>query len=244
MKNSIVQSIAISVALTGLSYVIGFAAGWESHLNWLEVFSVFTSYASTYLCVVQKRFNYVFGAVSSLAYSLLFFQSHLIASGALNFYLAFYLIYGWIRWRKDSNTRPVTRVSLKMWPVYLGIAGLAGLVGYYVVTGLGGKSAVFDTSIMIMTILAQILLDNKKLENWAVWFVMDVIATYVYFKTGLMLVGVQYILFTLNTVFGAVMWYRSTKAVAPQPAAEPAGKWETGDFIDQDMRTAWSEAQK
>jgi len=178
-------------------------------LNWLEVFAVFTSYMSTYLCVVERRFNYPMGAISSAAYAYLFVQSGLFASAVLNAYLVPTLIYGWIRWRKDTNTRPVTRVSLKMVPIYLGIAG-AGYAGAALISQtLGGAMAWTDSVILAATILAQFLLDNKKLENWGVWALVNVFAIYTYATTGLPLVAFQYVFFLANTIYGFYMWNRS-----------------------------------
>src|SRR5437868_360567 len=101
------ESIIIGLALTALSYGVGIWMDWIAVLNWLEVFAVFTSYVCTYLCVKERRFNYPIGAVSSAAYALLFLQSGLIASAILNAYLVPTLVYGWIRWGKDTRTRPV-----------------------------------------------------------------------------------------------------------------------------------------
>jgi nicotinamide mononucleotide transporter len=98
-RNVWVQTIVIAIVLTALSYGIGAIFGWVTVVNWLEIFAVFTSYASTYLCVKQRRFNYVFGAVSSVAYCYLFFTAGLLASTALNGILAVWLVYGWFRWR-------------------------------------------------------------------------------------------------------------------------------------------------
>lgn len=120
------------------------------------------------LRVVERRFNYPMGAISSAAYAYLFVQSGLFASAVLNAYLVPTLIYGWIRWRQDANTRPVTRVSLRMIPVYLGIAGVGYAGAALISQQLGGAMAWTDSVILAATILAQFLLDNKKLENWGV----------------------------------------------------------------------------
>jgi len=207
-KRDILESIGIGIFLTVLSYIVGVLAGWISltTLNWLEVFAVFTSYSCTYLCVKERRINYPIGAISSAAYALLFLQNGLFASAILNAYLVPTLIYGWIRWRKDTNTRPVTRVSLKMIPVYLGIA-LIGYAGAALISqSLGGAMAWTDSLILAGTILAQFLLDNKKLENWIIWALVNVFAIYTYATSGLPLVAFQYVFFLANTVYGYLIW--------------------------------------
>lgn len=221
-RRDVTESIGIGVGLTALSYIVGILAGWITELNWLEVFAVFTSYSCTYLCVKERRINYPIGAISSAAYAYLFLQNGLLLSAILNLYLAPTLIYGWIRWRKDAATRPVTHLSLKMVPIYLlvAVAGYAGAA--FISQQMGGAMAWTDAVILAGTILAQFLLDNKKLENWGVWAIVNVFAIYTYATTGLWLVAFQYVFFLLNTIYGYIIWRDSKRAseIATQPAME------------------------
>ncbi len=208
---NVVESVVIAVGLTAASYLIGGWAGWItlSTISWLEVFAVFTSYSCTYLCVRERRINYPIGVISSAAYALLFLQSGLLASAVLNAYLVPTLIYGWIRWRKDEQTLPVTHVRIKMIPIYV-VVGLVGYGGASLLSAqLGGTMAWTDSVILIGTIIAQFLLDNKKLENWLLWAIVNIFAIYTYATTGLPLVALQYVLFLGNTLYGYIMWKRS-----------------------------------
>lgn len=219
LNTHLMQGVALGIVLTGLSYMVGLHFGWISGIDTLEVFAVFTSYMSTYLCVVERRLNYVFGAISTAAYCVLFYKAGLLASMAINGFLAVYLVYGWIRWRNDANTRPVTRMSLPQWAVYV----LVAAVGYVIVLGLatafGGTLAWTDSFIMAGTILAQFMLDNKKLENWGIWALVNVFAIYTYFAAGLALAGFQYIFFLANTFYGHMMWARSRKEQGSEEAS-------------------------
>jgi len=212
MKRDVNESIIIAVVLTALSYGLGVAFGWIDSVNYLEAFAVFTSYSCTYLCVKERRINYPIGAISSVAYCILFAQQDLVASSVLNGYLALSLAYGWYRWRSDDDARPVTHVSLRWVPVYLGVTAVA-YVGVLLILGqLGASMALTDTMILIGTILAQFMLDNKKIENWWVWIVVDGFAIYTYFHSGLTLAGFQYIFFFLNCFYGLWAWNRSRNA--------------------------------
>ena len=208
-KRDLWESALVGVVLTSLSYLVGLLAGWVTSLNWLEVFAVFTSYSCTYLCVKERRINYPIGAISSAAYAILFIQSGLLSSAILNVYLVPTLIYGWLRWRRDARTRPVTHVSLKMLPVYLLVAGLGYAGAALISQTFGGAMAWTDAMILAGTILAQFLLDNKKLENWAVWAIVNVFAIYTYATAGLALAAFQYVFFLANTVYGYLIWRRS-----------------------------------
>lgn len=209
LKRDVTESVIIGVVITGLSYAVGMAANWIAALNWLEVFAVFTSYSCTFLCVKERRINYPIGAISSAAYAFLFMQSGLLSSAILNAYLAPALIYGWFRWRKDANTRPVSHVSLKTVPLYIGIA-VVGYAGAALISQkFGGAMAWTDAVILAGTILAQFLLDNKKLENWGVWAIVNVFAIYTYWTIGLPLVAFQYVFFLTNTIYGYIAWKQS-----------------------------------
>lgn len=219
LKVHLIQGTVIGVVLTGLSYLIGLQFNWIDAVSYLEAFAVFTSYVCTFLCVVERRINYPIGAVSTAAYCLLFYQFGLYASMAINAFLAVYLVYGWYRWRSDDNTRPVTTMNLAQWVVYIVVAGIGYLIVALIASSLGGALAWTDSFILAGTILAQFMLDNKKLENWGVWALVNIFAIYTYFHAGLALAGFQYIFFLANTVYGFVMW-RKSREVVTQPAME------------------------
>lgn len=209
---NIVEGLILGVVLTVLSYFVGTQAGWIESVNLLEAFAVFTSYWCTYLCVKERRVNYPLGAVSNVAYAILFIQGGLLASAALTAFLAPYLVYGWFRWGKDKAARPVTRVEPKMIPVYLGVTALGYIGVQAILTSLGTTLPLLDTGILVLSLLAQLLLDNKKIETWGVWVIVNVLAIYTYFTAGLFLVSFQYLFFLANTLYGAYCWNRSKNA--------------------------------
>lgn len=201
-------AFALAVGLTAASYLVGLSMHWIDKLDWLEVFAVFTSYACTWLCVVQRRINYPIGALSTASYVVLFWRADLVSSAVLNLYLTPTLIYGWIRWRADEDTRPVTTVRLAWWPVYalVAVAGYLGAVA--IATALDASLAWTDAVILTGTILAQFLMDNKKLENWIVWTIVNVFAIYTYATSDLPLVAFQYVFFLGNGLVALWRWNR------------------------------------
>lgn len=217
--NDLLFSFIVAIVLTGASYGIGVAAGWIGSVNYLEAFAVFTSYSCTYLCVRERRINYPIGALSTAAYCVLFFESGLLSSAILNAYLTPSLLYGWIRWRKDEVTKPISWGKARWYPVYILVSAAAYVGVFYITTAFGARLAILDTFILVGSILAQLLLDNKIISNWIVWFAIDVVATGEYFASGLTLAGFQYVFFTLNCFYGFWMWYKSMKARSTESVA-------------------------
>lgn len=170
---NIIEGTILGIFLTGLSFLVGFQFGWIEEINWLEAFAVLTSYTTTYLCVMERRANYLLGMVTTAAYCVLFWQWGLFASSAINAYLAFALVYGWFRWKSDTKTIPVRHVELKWIPAYIlataiGYAGIVWIVGM-----MGATLPAADSIILVGTLLAQFLLDNKRIETWGVWAVVN-----------------------------------------------------------------------
>ena len=212
-RRDLVVALVAAVLLTGASYGIGLLAGWIDGVDRLEALAVATSYASTILCVLQRRANYVMGAMSTAAYAVLFLQHELLASALLNLYLTPQLAYGWVRWRRDAQTRPVTwLVSQWRWiPVYLAVTVVAYLGANWLVDVLGGRLALADSAILAGSLLAQFLLDNKRIETWLVWIAVNLVAIWTYSMAGLVVAGLQYVVFLVTAVLGFRVWRRSTR---------------------------------
>jgi len=243
---NIIESIIIGVVLTALSYIVGAEAHWtltQGWQLWLEIFAVFTSYSCTYLCVRERRIQYPIGAISTLAYAWLFYEFGLNGSALLNLWLTVQLAYGWFRWRSDDDARPVTLVALKWWPAYIVSTVAFYLVGYWLDVSSGGTQVWTDIVIVTGSILAQWLLDNKKLENWVVWLVVDVFATYEYFTAGLTIVGFQYIFFTLNVFYGFYVWYRSRQASNKPKIKFIEESWQDDGIITHQYVSGGTKAQ-
>jgi nicotinamide mononucleotide transporter len=85
--------------------------------------------------------------------------------------------------------------------------------------------------ILPATVLAQFMLDNKKLENWLVWAAMNCFAIYTYFDAGLALVGFQYIFFLANAFYAFTVWLKAYRKQKVNQEWEDA--WNAFDEIGE-----------
>lgn len=202
-------SFLFAAVMTGVSYAVGISAGWIADIPVLEMISVFCSYACTYLCVKQSRWNYPLGMVATLSLAWLSYRQGLYGQVALNIYLPIALLYGWWRWGPDNTTRQVTTIAPRWLPVYLGVTVAFFLVVWKAVEYAGGTIPAMDSAILALTILAQFMLDNKKIETWAVWIAVNIFSIWLFFDQGLYLVAFQFLFFLGNAFWGALSWSRS-----------------------------------
>lgn len=206
-------SILIGFVLGITTTVFAYSMGWIQEINILELFAVTTSYACTYLCVVQSRWNYPLAIVTTIAYAWLFYQWGLYGSAIASVYVPFAVIYGWFRWGPDGRTRRVTRTPIAHYPFYIAL-GLAGWTATFLIAdAVGATLPVMDSAILVLTIMAQFMMDNKKLECWIVWITLNVIAIGLYFQTGLYLAALQYVFFLGNAFVAMWLWKKSMMEV-------------------------------
>ena len=217
LKNDFLVAAVIAVVLSGATFALAYALGWLTGApNWFEVAGATINYGATYLSIKQRRFTYVLGFVASGAFAIAYFQYGLLASAVLSGYLVGQLIYGYFRWGPDASARPVHKFSWKWAPVYV----LATAATYFGAVGLvtlfGGKFAFWDAAILVLTILAQFLLDNKVLAAWFVWGAVNVVGVTLYFTAGAPFAGVQQLIFFFANIPGFILWRQTMKAAGSE----------------------------
>ena len=209
ITQSVVAGI-LGVVLTALSYAVAYLMQWDVTFNWLDALAVGTSYACTWLCVVQSRLNYLIGAISVALYSALFLRDGYTALAAFNLYMVGSLLYGWFRWGRDSNPRRVRSLQFDRWTLgYVGIGVAISAACVLVNTYFPGTFATTDIVITALSGMAQTMLDNKRLQNWHVWLVVNILSMWAFYHSEMYIVLLQYVLFTANTLIGYVSWKRS-----------------------------------
>lgn len=218
LPSAIWQSLWISLSATIFSMVVPMIFHWAvwsdfvgSSSAWIQTLAVFTSFGSTWMCVTQYRFNYVWGVISTALLVIVFAQQHLYGSMLQNIYLVPTLIYGWFIWKSDKNTRPVKHTTPQYFLIFLGLTAVLYVATFFTLRQFSASLLFWDTIILVGSIFAQWLLDRKYIENWIIWFIVDVIATIEYWHAGLQLVAIQFALFGINAVVGYIQWYKSMK---------------------------------
>lgn len=205
------EAFTITTVLTG-SFTLAQATIMHTPINPWETASVFFSFACTWLCTRQVRFNYVLGIISTLLLVVTFYQAKLYGSMALNLYLVPTVIYGWYMWGKDSNSRPVQRTTALGWLKYAVATLITWLGAVAAIKAFGGSVATVDGALLVGSVLAQWMLDRKKLENWIIWAIVNVASVAVYWNAGLHLLSLQFAVFFLNTIIAYREWRHSMES--------------------------------
>lgn len=193
----------IGLGLYTITYIIAFY-----FLNYkatiLEHIGVLTSYICTILVVQQKKENFYFAIISTICFSILFFKEHLYGSMLTNMYFIGISIYGIYSWNKIQKVQTITSIKTVLYyAIFSIISYIVCVIGFRL---LGGKFVLLDTSILFISIVANILMVHKKVEHWYLWILVNIISIYVYFSNGLYYLGIQFTYFLINAFIGIYMW--------------------------------------
>jgi nicotinamide mononucleotide transporter len=213
IKNVFLQAAIIAVMFTGTTYALALTLGWltPQTLNWFELVAGALSYVATFLCIKQKRAYAIVGIVGSILWAYVFWSNDLLASAVVNAYLAIILIYGYWRWGKDTNPRPVHHLAWKWVPVYALSTAVIYFGAVWITDALGGKMAFWDAAILVFTILAQLLQDQKVIFAWVVWGAVNVAGVILYFNTEIYFAMVQQLIFGFANIWGWMEWKKTMK---------------------------------
>jgi nicotinamide mononucleotide transporter len=180
-------------------------SGWEIAATLLGI-------AYVLLAAKESQWAWPFAFVSTLIYTVIFWEGALVASSMLNFYYMIMAVYGFILWKKDDegHTLAITRWSPKHHLIFMG-AGIAGtvLLGTLTQTYAGAKFAYHDAFVMIFSGIATWMMAKKVLENWLYWMVVDSAATVLYYKSGYLATIVLFVLYVILAFYGYAAWRKA-----------------------------------
>lgn len=180
-----------------------------------------TGLISGLLCVVllirKNIWTWPIGLVYSVVSLVVFYQAQLYSEFGLHIYYVGMNAYGWYFWsrpsthanseRKKKSERSVTRIAPRT-AVVLALLVLAGIpiLAEIMQRTTDADLAYIDSAIAVLSFAAMWMSARKMLENWAVWLVVDVIATGVYLVKGIELYAVLYGVYIVMAVAGHLAW--------------------------------------
>jgi nicotinamide mononucleotide transporter len=201
--------------------IIHLLQDWWQHQTWLEIIGVITGLACVYLAAKNNIWNWPIATISVTIYIFIFFETHLFADMGLQVYFFVVNLYGWYYWsNKPANEKkiPVTRITKT--EVLLSAVAIVAFT-FILGTLLKYTTASFpylDSFCTACSLVAQVFLARKVIENWLIWIFVDVIYVGVYLYKDLHLTAVMYAIYVGIAIMGYVDWKRDYwKQSPPNP---------------------------
>jgi nicotinamide mononucleotide transporter len=151
------------------------------------------------------------GVVGCALFAALFAQSQLYADVVLQLFFIGTGLLGWWKWLKGANGEPLpithatARSLLLTVPLGIGATAVYGALLYHYTNA---YAPFFDSAVLVFSVIGQVLMMQRRVENWAFWLLVNTIAAPLYFSRGLHLTALLYAFFWVNAIASWVFWRR------------------------------------
>ena len=176
----------------------------------LEVIAVIFGLLSVWYSKKVNILVYPTGIISVVIYVYICLGAKLYADMGINFVYFVMSIYGWYIWtRKDQNkkVRPINMCTKKEHLINIGMFVFFFLGLSYVLTNFTDSNVpIWDSLTTAIFIVGMWLMAMKKVENWLLWIVGDIISIPLYFYKGLVLTSLQFTIFLVIAIAGYYAW--------------------------------------
>jgi len=178
----------------------------------MEVWGFITGAVCVLFVVEQNIWNFPVGIANNIVFIALFLSSGLYGDMGLQVIYVALGIHGWYEWLRGGMNHSVlyvSRMQLKEGIVLAGIGCMAtwGLTKYLIT--IHDSAPFLDALTTVLSLIAQYLLNWKRLENWYVWIIADIIYVGLYAYKHLYLTAILYALFIIMCLSGLAAWKRS-----------------------------------
>ncbi|MDO7904131.1 nicotinamide riboside transporter PnuC [Pseudomonas sp. K1(2024)] len=181
-------------------------------MSGLELFAAVLGVIAVWLTVRQNIWCWPIGLVMVVLYSWIFYDVKLYSDMLLQLVYAVLNLYGWWQWTRPDRVEEARQVSRLDTPTLmrgLGVGLLASIaLGAAMAHWTDAAQPWLDAALTGFSLVAQVWMAQKRLQCWALWFVVDVIFVGLFLYKGLYLTAALYALFTLIAVRGWVEWRR------------------------------------
>jgi nicotinamide mononucleotide transporter len=185
-------------------------------MNTLEWVAAGLGVINVGLLVRRSIWNYPFGLAMVTLYFFVFFEARLFSDALLQIFFFAVQLYGWRNWlqaKQAAGDVPVGLLSGRerlIWAAGTMAASLVWGLGMHLFTP--AAAPFVDAFVAGASISAQILLARRKLENWPVWILVDVVAIGLYWSRDLHWTAGLYCLLLLLSIAGFIDWRRKLAA--------------------------------
>lgn len=188
----------------------------------LEAVSFAAGAVAVWLVVKENIWNFPIGIINTAGYSVVFFEARLYGDASLNVVYCALGIIGWYLWLHGGEHRTKLQIS-RAAPAESGLVAVAvalsTLLLWKTLHFVGGSASFWDALTTSLSLGAQWLLNRKKLENWHIWIVADVIYVPLYVSRGLNLTALLYAVFLVMAVIGLLRWREVCREQGARPAS-------------------------
>lgn len=186
--------------------------------NWLEITAAALGIIAVFLQIRINSFYWIVSIANVLLYIGVYMTQRLYALALLMVYYVIMSAYGWYYWRYGSKNGDVsqeyrittTRLSTWIW-IIVTMFVLFMLIAWVLYRFTDSTWPLLDGLVTTLSFSATWMLARKKIENWILWLITNVISCYLYLNQAMYPTLGLYAFLSVMAVIGYFSWKNKMK---------------------------------
>ena len=182
----------------------------------LEFLAFWFGIISVVFAKKQNILVYPTGIICTVITMYLMYKVSLLGHILVNLLYTIISFFGWWNWSRRENNDLVVKVSkftsndlTKSLLIFFFIVFVAYFAHDFFATNFEGQIKELDILTSGIFVTAMWLMANKKLENWILWIIGNVITIPLYLSSDKIILSIQYIIFTILAIQAYIEWKKS-----------------------------------
>ena len=182
----------------------------------LEFLAFWFGIISVVFAKKQNILVYPTGIICTIITMYLMYKVSLLGHILVNLLYTIISFFGWWNWSRRENNDLVVKVSkftsndlTKSLLIFFFIVFVAYFAHYFFATNFEGQIKELDILTSGIFVTAMWLMANKKLENWILWIIGNVITIPLYLSSDKIILSIQYVIFTILAIQAYIEWKKS-----------------------------------
>ncbi|WP_296612285.1 nicotinamide riboside transporter PnuC [Sphingomonas sp.] len=189
---------------------LGIVREFLSEMSPVEGVAALLILINVWLVARRSIWNYAFGIAGVAIYGVVFFRAKLYSDTLLQVFFLIVQFYGLWQWRRSQReagevvVERLTRTVRLAWAagIVLAILGWGWLMHRFT----DASFPWWDASVAMISVAAQYLMSVRKLENWWLWILANLVSIGLYAAKALWITTGLYVLLLGIAVLGLARW--------------------------------------
>ena len=178
------------------------------------------------LGVVRSMWTFPTAIGSVTLLGIVVWRERLYSDALLQLFFVGANIYGWLNWRGARERSGAIVIETLGWVERGGwtiaIVLLSIAIGAVMARYTNAAYPLWDASITVASMAAQVLMAQRRWENWLLWVVVDVAAIWLYHVKQLETFAGLYVIYLMLSLWGLAQWLTVRRARGQGEEATPA----------------------
>ena len=183
--------------------------------EFVEILGVIIGFIYLWLEYKASIYLWLTSIIMPAIYLFVYFDAGLYADVAINIYYLIIGVYGWMSWRYGISRKKgtekydlkISHTSRRQWlRLLIAYIVIHFAISFTLINFTDTDVPWFNGLTLALSIIGMWMLAKKLIEQWFVWFVVDILSAVLYFYKGLEPTALLYSVYAIVAILGYKKW--------------------------------------